>query len=188
MSIKKKAVSDDNTEPRVRGSRPPAAMTTSVVMKTERRRVLPRPPWEVVERFAREGQERAWVESYAMADPAFAGDLDLRLCAERPPWRLVERWLRTDEPCEWVDWYRRRSPAFNDLIEARCGMRRPPWAVVDDYARRARHSEYREWVEGYASTSRAFAEVLASMRDQDDEQGARVIPLRPRDGARHSST
>ena len=46
----------------------------------------------------------------------------------------------------------------------------PPWEVVLAYLSRGEH---RAWVEGHAAESRAFAEVLAALRNDQEERGAR---------------
>ena len=54
----------------------------------------------------------------------------------------------------------------------------PPWDVVRDYLE---HGDHADWVEAHAQRSRAFADVLAALRndrDEDDEPRGVVIPFR----------
>jgi hypothetical protein len=84
-------------------------------------------------------------------------------------------------PRQVLDEVRRMDRALFDG-----GNGRPSWVVVERYLL---HGEHREWVEGYASESPSFADVLAALRNDHEERrteaearrstrGGVVVPFR----------
>jgi hypothetical protein len=64
-----------------------------------------------------------------------------------------------------------------DELDAELAGDAPPWSATRAYLARGEHAA---WIEAHAARSRAFAEVLAALQNDDDERAEGASVRRPR--------